>query len=102
MKKEIHPKYYKDAAITCACGATHTIGSTLETIRVELCALCHPFYTGEQKIMDTARRVEKFEKRDAKKDESIQKKKEKRVARASQKAEKQRKQIEDSTIRPKK
>jgi large subunit ribosomal protein L31 len=63
MKKEIHPDYFKDAKITCACGAVYQVGSTKEDIQVELCAACHPFYTGKQKLMDTARRVEKFTER---------------------------------------
>lgn len=63
MKKEIHPEYFKDAKITCACGTVYQIGSTKEDNQVELCAACHPFYTGKQKIMDTARRVEKFGER---------------------------------------
>ena len=62
MKKEIHPEYYEDAKITCACGETHEVGSTEEKISVELCANCHPFYTGKQKIVDSGRRVERFEK----------------------------------------
>lgn len=60
MKKEIHPEYFEKAKITCACGAKYEIGSTMAEIAVELCAACHPFYTGKQKIIDTARRVEKF------------------------------------------
>ena len=63
MKKDTHPEYFTDASIKCACGSAYTIGSTLKEISVELCANCHPFYTGKQKIIDTARRVEKFEKR---------------------------------------
>lgn len=63
MKKEIHPKWYKDAKITCACGQTYTIGSTVPEMHVEICAHCHPFFTGQEKIIDTERRVEKFEKR---------------------------------------
>lgn len=62
MKKEIHPEYYEDAKITCACGETYEVGSTKEKISVELCANCHPFYTGKQKIVDSGRRVERFEK----------------------------------------
>ena len=60
MKKDIHPKYYKDAKVTCVCGNSFIIGSTKKEIRIELCNLCHPFYTGKQKFVDTARRVEKF------------------------------------------
>ncbi|MDD5251088.1 MAG: 50S ribosomal protein L31 [Patescibacteria group bacterium] len=68
MKKEIHPKYYPEAKVVCACGNTFTVGSTVERLDVELCSACHPFYTGKQKIVDTARRVEKFQERAAKKD----------------------------------
>ncbi|MCX6797640.1 MAG: 50S ribosomal protein L31 [Candidatus Falkowbacteria bacterium] len=60
MKKEIHPKYYPDCKVTCVCGHTFTTGSTEPAIKVELCSACHPFYTGKQKLVDTARRVEKF------------------------------------------
>lgn len=63
MKKDIHPEFFENAVISCACGAKYETGSTSEKIQVELCANCHPFYTGEQKIIDTARRVEKFEAR---------------------------------------
>jgi large subunit ribosomal protein L31 len=61
MKKDIHPEYIEKAKITCACGAVYEVGSTVPEISVELCAACHPFYTGKQKILDTARRVEKFQ-----------------------------------------
>jgi len=91
MKKDIHPKYYPNAAITCACGNTFTAGSTLENIKTELCSACHPFYTGKQKLVDTARRVEKFEaKVAAQKDVAKLRvgRKVKRAARASAKAEK--------------
>jgi len=63
MKKSIHPKYYPEAKVICACGHTFTIGSTMEEIHVEICSACHPFYTGKQKLLDTARRVDKFQKR---------------------------------------
>jgi len=66
MKKDIHPKFTEKATITCACGNKFEAGSTLKEIRVELCNLCHPFYTGKQKFVDTARRVEKFEAKMAK------------------------------------
>jgi large subunit ribosomal protein L31 len=61
MKKDLHPKYYADAKVVCACGNTFTTGSTKPEIRVDLCSACHPFYTGKQKLVDTARRVEKFQ-----------------------------------------
>ncbi|MDD5527736.1 MAG: 50S ribosomal protein L31 [Patescibacteria group bacterium] len=63
MKKDIHPKYYEDAKVVCACGNTFTTGSTKPELRVDLCSACHPFYTGKQKLVDTARRVEKFQAR---------------------------------------
>lgn len=61
MKKDIHPKYYDKAKAVCACGNVFEIGSTKPELRVELCSSCHPFYTGKQKLVDTARRVEKFQ-----------------------------------------
>lgn len=65
MKKEIHPTWYSEAKITCACGQVYTVGSTQPEMRVEICAHCHPFFTGQEKLIDTERRVEKFEKRRA-------------------------------------
>ena len=65
MKKAIHPTYFTSAIFTCACGATYTMGSTKEKLAVEICASCHPFYTGNEKIVDTAGRVEKFKNRQA-------------------------------------
>jgi large subunit ribosomal protein L31 len=59
MKKDIHPKYGK-ATITCACGNTFETSSTVEKINVEICSACHPFYTGKQKYVDTAGRVDRF------------------------------------------
>lgn len=66
MKAKIHPEYNNDCLVTCACGNTFTTGSTMKEIRVELCNQCHPFYTGKQKFVDTARRVEKFQEKAAK------------------------------------
>ena len=63
MKTDIHPKYFPEAEVKCACGHEFTTGSTLEKIQVEICSACHPFYTGEEKFVDTEGRVEKFEKR---------------------------------------
>ncbi|MFH1171654.1 MAG: 50S ribosomal protein L31 [bacterium] len=62
MKKEIHPTYYTDAKVTCACGNTFTTGSTVKEIHTEICSQCHPFYTGKQKLVDTARRVDRFQR----------------------------------------
>lgn len=66
MKKNIHPPYYNNAKIICACGNRFTTGSTVKEIHVEICSACHPFYTGKQKLVDTAKRVEKFEEKLAK------------------------------------
>lgn len=85
MKKDIHPTYFEDAKITCVCGAVYEVGSTVKEIEVELCAHCHPFYTGKQKIIDSARRVEKFEERLAKKRTEQTGKKAKRIKRATTK-----------------
>ena len=63
MKKEIHPKWYPEAKIGCACGHEMTAGATVPEIKVEICSQCHPFYTGQEKLVDTAGRVEKFEKK---------------------------------------
>lgn len=65
MKKDIHPKYNTEAPVNCACGAKFTVGSTMEKINVEICSECHPFYTGNEKVLDTAGRVDKFKKRAA-------------------------------------
>lgn len=62
-KTAIHPTYYKDSKVTCSCGATYTIGSTLEGLKVEVCRSCHPFYTGNQKLIDTAGRVDRFKEK---------------------------------------
>ncbi len=63
MKKDIHPQYYSDAKVECACGNKFTTGATLKEIKVEICSDCHPFYTGKEKIVDTAGRVEKFKRK---------------------------------------
>lgn len=75
MKTDIHPTYFEKAKVTCACGNTFAIGSTMEKIEVEICSACHPFYTGNDKVLDTAGRVEKFKTRRAKASESKPKKK---------------------------
>ena len=65
MKKDIHPKYDIKTKATCACGAVFEVGSTMPTIAMEICSKCHPFFTGNEKIMDTAGRVDRFNKRKA-------------------------------------
>ncbi|MEK7077120.1 MAG: 50S ribosomal protein L31 [Patescibacteria group bacterium] len=66
MAKDIHPKYYTDAKVKCACGNSFTVGATRPEIQVEICGKCHPFYTGEEKLIDTAGRVERFKTRKSK------------------------------------
>lgn len=63
MKPEIHPTYYPTAHVVCSCGNSWTTGSTVPEIRTDVCSACHPFYTGEQRIVDTAGQVERFMKR---------------------------------------
>ncbi len=63
MKADIHPKYHINTKATCACGAVFLVGSTLPEISVEICSNCHPFYTGNEKVLDTAGRVDRFKKR---------------------------------------
>jgi len=62
MKDKIHPKFYPKAKAKCACGATYEVGSTLPEISVEICSNCHPFYSGTEKIIDNAGRVERFKR----------------------------------------
>jgi large subunit ribosomal protein L31 len=66
MKKDIHPTYYPKAKVKCACGNEFTVGSTKKELEVEVCSSCHPFFTGKEKLIDTAGRVEKFKARQAK------------------------------------
>lgn len=63
MRDKIHPKYYTDATVVCSCGNTFTVGSTRKSLKVELCSTCHPFFTGERRMIDTAGRVERFKQR---------------------------------------
>jgi len=63
-KKDLHPTYFPEAKVTCAsCGTTYKIGSTQPELKVEMCANCHPFYTGKEVLIDTEGRIEKFEKK---------------------------------------
>lgn len=63
MKDKIHPTYYPEAQVRCACGNTFTVGATKPLLRVEVCSACHPFFTGQQRIVDTAGRVERFRRK---------------------------------------
>ena len=65
MKTEIHPEYHSDAKVTCLCGNTFKVGSTQKSINVEICSACHPFFTGNEKVIDSAGRVERFKQRKA-------------------------------------
>ena len=68
MKPDIHPEYFTDAVITCACGAEWQVGSTRKLSKVAICANCHPFFTGKQKFVDTEGRVDRFRRRYATKE----------------------------------
>ena len=82
MKKDIHPQYFGQAKVTCVCGNEFSVGSTVKDIKVELCDICHPFYTGKQKLVDTARRVEKFQEKLAKKEQVAKQRRGKKVKKA--------------------
>lgn len=84
MKKAIHPKYNTSAKVKCACGNEFTVGSTVDLLKIELCHLCHPFYTGKQKLVDSARRVEKFKEKVAKQATTAETRKGKKVKRENE------------------
>ncbi|WKZ29035.1 MAG: 50S ribosomal protein L31 [Patescibacteria group bacterium] len=91
MKADTHPTYFPEAKVVCACGNAFTTGATVKELSVELCSACHPFYTGKQKLVDTSRRVEKFQERTSKKPSSDTKatgKKARTAKRVAQKAAK--------------
>lgn len=98
MKKGIHPQYYSDAVIKCACGNVIKTGSTKQEMHTEICSACHPFYTGKKKVIDTTGRVDRFKKRMEKaaelKDSSARTKKEKKAAKREKKVTAKKKQIE--------
>ena len=66
MKSSIHPQYFPESKVTCACGKKFTVGSTKPEISVDICSKCHPFFTGKEKLIDTAGKVERFKARRAK------------------------------------
>ncbi len=84
MKTGIHPNYYPHAKVVCACGNAFVTGSTDEVIRTEICSKCHPFFTGTQKLLDTARRVDRFKTRMEKGVEAAKVRKGRKVKRATQ------------------
>ena len=83
MKKDIHPTFYADAQVTCACGNTWTTGSTQKVIRTDICSNCHPFYTGEQRIVDTEGQVDRFYKRLQARQDYLKEREEREQARTS-------------------
>lgn len=85
MKSDIHPKYYPKASVHCACGNSFNLGSTKEIIETEVCAKCHPFYTKQEKVMDTLGRVQKFKERASKKTNTVKRVKDTRVRGANSK-----------------
>jgi len=99
LKKEIHPQY-NQATVICSCGNTFVTGSTKSEIKVEICSSCHPFFTGKQKIIDTAGRVEKFQKKLTLKQEGLVAKSAKRAARKEKEIEI--KDVENKAKKPKK
>ncbi len=66
MKEKIHPTYYPKAKVRCACGYEFVVGSTRPELQIEICSNCHPFYTGKEKLIDTAGRIERFASRRSK------------------------------------
>ncbi len=93
MKAQIHPTWYPEAKVTCACGNTFTTGATVPEIRVEICYNCHPFYTGTMKFVDTAGRVDAFKAKMAGAGKKIMSKTEKRKL-------KREKQLAEEAARP--
>ncbi len=93
MKANIHPKYHSDCKVSCVCGNAFETGSTEPEIKIELCSACHPFYTGKQKLVDTARRVEKFSAKVSAKDVAASQTKGKKVKRAERAAVRAKKEV---------
>ncbi len=87
VKAQIHPTWYPEAKVSCACGNTFTVGSTVPEIHVEVCSRCHPFYTGKTRYIDTAGRVDKFREKLEGVSEKALSKKEKRALKRKQKIE---------------
>jgi len=83
MKENIHPTYFPEARVTCACGETWTVGSTQEEIRVDICSACHPFFTGEQRIVDTEGQVDRFYKRLEARQEYVSKQEEREASKTT-------------------
>jgi len=95
MKKDIHPKYYENTKVTCSCGASFELGSTIPKISVEICSNCHPAYTGNKKYFDSAGRLDRFKTR-AEKSAKIQEKISQEKAKALSKKSAQDKEVEET------
>ena len=93
MKAKIHPQWYKEAKVTCACGNSFTISSTSPTLQVEVCSACHPFYTGQMKYVDSAGRVEAFEQKRSKAAKKV-------LSKAERRRQKRLKKIMEEMSRP--
>lgn len=83
MKPKIHPRWYPEAKVTCVCGNSWTVGATVPAIRTDICSKCHPFFTGEQRIVDTEGQVDRFMRRLQARDESLREAERRREARIS-------------------
>ncbi len=86
MKEKTHPNWYPEARVHCACGNTFTTGSTIKEIAVEICSACHPLFTGQQKLIDTAGRVDKFNQRAAAAEKKKQEAQSRKAAKEAKKA----------------
>ncbi len=93
MKAQIHPKWFKEAKVTCACGNTFVTGAVMETIYVEVCSVCHPFYTGQMKYLDAAGRVEAFKSKLTNASGKV-------ISKAQKRKIKQEKRIKEEMARP--
>lgn len=93
MKAQIHPKWYEEAVVTCACGNKFTMGATMPEITVEVCSNCHPFYTGQMKFLDAAGRVDAFRAR-------MQKTSDKKVSKTEKRKLKRAKRLQEELSRP--
>ncbi len=83
MREEIHPKWYPEAKVRCACGSTWTVGATVPEIRTDVCSQCHPFFTGEQRIVDTEGQVDRFMRRLRAREEAMAEAEERKIKRTS-------------------
>lgn len=93
MKAGVHPKWFENSKVSCACGNTFTVGATLPEITVEVCSACHPFYTGKMKYVDTAGRVDAFKAKQAKASDKV-------LSKTQRREIKKQKRIESELKRP--